>query len=45
MANLKNKILYALKFGKGTEDVLNDLSFYQTNLLKNYSNPAICNIG
>lgn len=43
MANLKNKILYALKFGKGTEDVLNDLSFYQTNLLKNYSNPAICN--
>lgn len=43
MANLKNKILHALKFGKGTEDVLSDLSFYQNNLLKNYSNPAVSN--
>lgn len=42
MANLKNKILNALKLGKGTEDVLSDLSFYQTNLLKNHSNPVVC---
>lgn len=32
-----------MKFGKGTEDVLSDLSFYQNNLLKNYSNPAVSN--
>lgn len=40
MANLKNKILMALKSGKNLETTLNDLPHYQKNLLKNHSNPV-----
>ena len=41
MANLKEKILQALKYNKQVDMVLDDLSISQENLLKNYSNPAI----
>lgn len=41
MANLKEKILHALKYNKQVDMVLDDLSISQENLLKNYSNPAI----
>lgn len=40
MANLKNKFLQALQYGKNLETILNDLSKSQENLLKNYSNPV-----
>lgn len=43
MANLKNKILQALKNGKNLETTLNDLPKYQENLLKNHSNPVFSN--
>ena len=41
MANLKEKILHALKYNKQVDMVLDDLSISQENLLNNYSNPAI----
>lgn len=43
MANLKNKFLQALQYGKNLETILNDLSKSQENLLKNYSNPVFNN--
>ena len=43
MANIKNKLLQALKNGKNLETILNDLSKSQRNLLKNHSNPVFNN--
>ena len=42
MQNLKNRILNALKFNN-TEDILNDISQSQDNLIKNYSNSVVNN--
>ena len=41
MANLKQKVLHALKHENQLEIALDDLSKSQENLLNNYSNPAI----
>ena len=41
MANLKQKVLHALKHENQLEIALDDLSTSQENLLNNYSNPAI----
>lgn len=43
MANLKNKILQALRTEKDLEETFNSLSTSQENLLKNYSNPVLRN--
>ena len=40
MANLKEKILQALKSTKQVETTLNTIAKSQENLLKNYSNPV-----
>ena len=40
MANLKEKILQALKSTKQVETTLNTIAKLQENLLKNYSNPV-----
>ena len=40
MANLKEKILQALKSTKQVETTLNTIAMSQENLLKNYSNPV-----
>lgn len=43
MANLKNKILQALRTEKNMEETFNRLSTSQENLLKNHSNPVFSN--
>lgn len=43
MANLKNKILQALRSEKNREETLDSLSKSQENLLKNHSNPVFNN--
>lgn len=43
MANLKNKILQALRTEKNMEETFNSLSTSQENLLKNHSNPVFSN--
>lgn len=43
MANLKNKILQALRTEKNMEETINSLSTSQENLLKNHSNPVFSN--
>ena len=40
MANLKNKVLRALKSGKTSETILEDVSKSQENLIKNSMNPV-----
>ena len=43
MANLKNKILQALRSEKNMEETFDSLSTSQENLLKNNSNPVFSN--
>ena len=43
MANLKNKILQALRTEKNMEETFNSLFTSQENLLKNHSNPVFSN--
>ena len=43
MANLKNKILQALRSEKNMEETFDSLSTSQENLLKNHSNPVFSN--
>ncbi len=43
MANLKNKILQALRIEKNMEETFNNLFTSQENLLKNHSNPVFSN--
>ena len=43
MANLKKEILQTLKNGKNIENIFDNLSICQENLLKNHSNPVFSN--
>ena len=40
MANFKNRMLNVLKRGQGDENLIDDISQYQQNLLANHSNPV-----